>query len=98
MPKHGGGHSANVVAADVVATVQHGACLRRKYEVLAGTRTGAPTHVVADDVENVAITDASLPRELDRVSCQMVGNRHAANNVRQLDDILCRQRSRELCS
>src|SRR5262245_7121161 len=87
MAEDGGCDGADVFAADVVATVKDGPGLRCQDEVLARSRSGPPAHVVANDLRYVAIADASAAGELDRVASKVIGDRHAANDLGQFQNV-----------
>ena len=93
MTKHGLGHVGNVPAGNVEPTVQHRAGLAAEDQILASSRTGAPTEVLANEVRHLGarLVDARRTDEVHRVVDHVIGHGNLSHDFLQLDDLLTRQ-------
>ena len=82
---------ADVVGRDIVAAVKDRAGLGGQDEVLAGARAGAPADVIADEVGDLILVAAGPAGQADRVTRDVVGDRHFADELLKREDVGSRE-------
>src|SRR5688500_15957095 len=67
VPQHRLSERLDVFGRYIAAAMQQGARLGAEDQELHGTRTGAPAHLVADEIRRARLSHARLPHQRERV-------------------------------
>src|SRR3954453_9046568 len=77
-------YCSDIIATYVISALQRRASFAGQYQILASARSGAPAYEITHHLGHVSMTHSRSPRQLNGITGQVIRNRNATHNVRQL--------------
>src|ERR1035438_1108755 len=86
--QHGNVERPDVFVGDVIAAFHEGFGLGGQYQELGGADAGAIVHILLDEVGGVFVATAGDAHQLDGVAGDTLADRHHADELLEIDDLL----------
>jgi hypothetical protein len=87
VPQHRIRDGSNVFNRDVIATMENGASLAGKHEILACARAGSPAHIITDKVRHFSLFSTCTPGETNGIPSHVVGHRNLTDDFLKVENI-----------